>query len=264
MRRAEMTSPSLDLATLFRSASETLDQNQASLNDADPYNHDHGDNMVETFQTITNALEKKRGSTPSTQLAYASKILRSQGTSGSSKMYADGLEQAAQQFKGQKITGDNITQLIQTLLGAQPAAPTGESASNPMSGLLGSLMGGQEQAPGSSDGLGGLLGSLVDGQAAEEQATGAPDALGGILGSLLSGGQAPAIGQAGGGLDLNTLLSAGMAFLQARQQGGNALGAVVNALVSGSQMSNQPHHAQSGQMVAGALLQAASTLLGGR
>ena len=60
--------------------------------------------MVKTFQTITTALEKKRGSSDSAALGYAAKQLSRNATSGSSKLYAENLAQAATQFKGKQVT----------------------------------------------------------------------------------------------------------------------------------------------------------------
>ena len=43
-----MPASEVDLASLFSAVTKTLQENQASLNDAGEYNHDHGDNMVTT------------------------------------------------------------------------------------------------------------------------------------------------------------------------------------------------------------------------
>jgi hypothetical protein len=113
---------SLDLAKLFSSATKALSKQQNQLNQADTYNHDHGDNMVEIFQVITQAMRAKKGAEPADQLAYASQLLRQKTQSGSSKIYAQGLAQAAQQFQGQSLNTGNVGQLIQTLLGARSVA----------------------------------------------------------------------------------------------------------------------------------------------
>ena len=59
-----MAQTGVDLTKIFQSVTQTLAQNQQALNDADDRNHDHGTNMVQTFQTITGALQKKTGSSP--------------------------------------------------------------------------------------------------------------------------------------------------------------------------------------------------------
>lgn len=78
-----------------------------------------------------------------------------------------------------------------------------------------------------------------------------------LLGSLLSGGKAE--GQKTTP-DATDLLSAGMAFLQAKQSGGSMLDSLSGALIAGSPMSSSPHRAQSGKLIANTLLQAISSL----
>ena len=67
--------------------------------------------------------------------------------------------------------------------------------------------------------------------------------------------------QQSGGIDLNMLLNAGMAFFQARQQGAAPVDALVQAVMAGSQMQSSAHHSQSGQLVAGTLLNAIGSML---
>ena len=217
-----------DLSSLFGAAAQALAANRSSLNDADVENQNHGDNMVQTFNMITQALGSQRGAPPAQQLSHASQYLSQHATSGSAQAYSQGLAQAAQQFQGeQAVTPDNAMMLIQSLLGgSQPAAPqAGE-------GLLGALMGGvgQSQAPqGGAD----------------------------LLGALLAGGQTPQ--QNAGpsdGLDMGDLLNAGMAFMNAKQQGQNTLQAGLSALMAAGPLGQKPHRQQSGQLVANALMQA--------
>jgi hypothetical protein len=63
---------SIDLATLFGSVTKQLAQNKESLNEADSYNHNHGDNMVQIFNLVQNAVAKRSGKPVEDQLAYAS------------------------------------------------------------------------------------------------------------------------------------------------------------------------------------------------
>ena len=69
------SSNSVDLVKLFGTVASTLAENKDSLNSADDTNHNHGDNMVQTFQTITQAMAAKKNAAPADQLAYASKLL---------------------------------------------------------------------------------------------------------------------------------------------------------------------------------------------
>jgi hypothetical protein len=119
----------IDLGKLFQSVAETLAANRDSLNKADTGNHDHGDNMVNTFQLITRAISEKKGANQAEQLGYAAAILGGQ-KSGSAQLYAQGLSQASQQFQGQEVTADNALALLQTLLNG--GGPQAEQASNLM------------------------------------------------------------------------------------------------------------------------------------
>jgi hypothetical protein len=103
-------------------------------------NQNHGDNMVQAFKMISQAMASQRGAPPSEQLRYASEYLGEHADNGSAHVYSQGLAQAAQQFQGQQsVTPDNAMLLLQSLLGGgQPASPqTGAD-------LLGSLLGGQQ------------------------------------------------------------------------------------------------------------------------
>ncbi|HKG54761.1 MAG TPA: DAK2 domain-containing protein [Anaerolineales bacterium] len=192
-----------DLSALFNVAAQALAANQSSLNQADVQNQNHGDNMVQAFQMISQAMASQRGTPPSTQLQHASDVLAQNATSGSGQVYAQGLAQAAQQFQGQNaVTPDNAMLLVQSLLGGgQQSAPQGGAD------LLGSLRGGQQ-------------------------------------------------GQQTNGVDLGALLSAGMTFMSAKQQGQDNVQAALTALMSVGPLAQSQHRQQSGQLVGNALLQA--------
>jgi len=135
----------LNLANLFQTVTGTLSQNRESLNEADSYNHDHGDNMVDTFEVITRAMKEKKGADPADQLAYASEILR-QRKSGSAQKYADGLSQASREFQGQQVTPTNAMTLIQTLLGGGQAPQAQQQAGGLGGGPAGGFGGGLDQS----------------------------------------------------------------------------------------------------------------------
>ncbi len=138
-----MSNPSspIDLGNLFQSVIGTLNQNKESLNKADTNNHDHGDNMVNVFQLISNAMKEKQGADPSSQLAHAAEVL-SQQKSGSAQLYAKGLSQASQQFAGKQMNSDNVMTLIPTILGVGEA-PVRQSAGLMVSPFDGSYVSGK-------------------------------------------------------------------------------------------------------------------------
>lgn len=248
-----MTEESLDLTQLFKTVSGVLAQNQTSLNQADDYNHNHGDNMVEIFDVISKATARKKKAGASRQLAYASQLLRKKSTSGSATVYAQGLEEAAAKFQGQPVTRGNALNLISTLMGA--SQPQSSGGSDMLGSLLGGLMGGQTAQqptqPQSSDMLGSLLGGLMGGQTAQQPAS-QPQG-GDLLGSLLGG----AVEQGdGSGIDTADLIQAAMGYFQATQGGAKPLEALVSAVMAGSRMSGSAHRQQSGELVVSTLLQA--------
>ena len=199
-----------DLSAVFNAAAKTLAANRSTLNQADAENQNHGDNMVQAFKMISQAMASQRGAPPSEQLRYASQYLAQNANNGSAHVYAQGLAQAAQQFQGQQsVTPDNALLLIQSLLGG----------------------GQQPTSQGSAD----LLGSLLGGQQVQQV-------------------------QQSQGIDLAALLSAGMTFMSAKQQGQDNVQAALTALMSAGPMAQRPHREQSGQLVGNALLQAIAAM----
>jgi hypothetical protein len=137
-------SRAMDLSSLFNVAAQALTANQASLNQADTQNQNHGDNMVQIFNAISQVMANQQGATPSQQLNSASQYLAQNGTSGSAHVYSQGLAQAAQQLQGQSaVTPDNAMTLIQSLLGGGQSAQGSAQSAAPAMDLLGSLLGGQ-------------------------------------------------------------------------------------------------------------------------
>lgn len=292
----------VNLEKSFREVTRTLKENKETLNAADEYNHNHGDNMVKNFQVITKAMREKRGSEPAEQLAYASQMLADRSQSGSGQMYAQGLARAAERMRGeQAVTPETAMTLVQALMGGQPGAvQPGTAQADAMSSMLGSLMSGQsgagqgdmmgtimdaitnaqgggqaagQSSSGQSDPITDLLGGLLGGGGGAQQTSGQSDPFTDLLGGLLGGGgqqsggqQMPGqqAGQAGQGINIQQLMAAGMAFMQARQRGASPMEALVQAVMAGSQMNNSPHHSQSGQMVAGTLINILGSLLGGQ
>jgi len=198
----------IDLAKLFGAVASNLGDQRESLNQADTYNNDHGDHMVEIFEVVTQAVKEKKNADPADQLAYASEILRRK-QSGSAQVYANGFAQAAQQFQGQSVTPNNAGMLVQALMGGGQAPTQGAGGGGDMlSSLLGGLTGGQNQGGGTDDGL-----------------------------------------------DIGDLLNAGMAFMNAKQQGDSTAEAAIDALMSAGPLGQSSHRKESGAMVANTLMQ---------
>ncbi len=230
-----MAKNQIDLFSLFNQVTKTMQNSQTSLNEADTYNNDHGDHMVEIFEVITQAMKEKKNADPAVQLEYAASLLRKQAKSGSGKLYAQGVNEAAKQMKGKDLNAGSIMSMMQTILGAGEAPASKPAASDDM--------------------LGSLLGSLVGGGKTGGQSAGVD--FGDLLGSLKDTGSA----EAKDGLDLGDLLGAGMTYLSAKQSGKSNLEALTGALVSGSQMASSPYREQSSQLVTSTLLNALTSML---
>ena len=236
-----MPQNNLDLASIFQSVTQSLAENQHALNQADEYNGDHGSNMVQTFQTITAALQQKKGSSASTALNYAAQQLSKNTASGSGKLYAANLAQAASQFKGKQVDSKGALELLQTLIGGgqsvQPdSQSTGQVGGDQLGALLGGLMGGGQ--PSSQSGGGDMLSML----------------LGGLAGGGQSTTQQPA--QSGGGDLLGTLLGGLIS--------GGGLQSLAQSFLGGSSMGDTSHRTQSTQLVVNAFLQALMSSSGGQ
>jgi hypothetical protein len=216
-----MANEQIDLFSLFKQVSKSVKQNKTSLNQADPYNHDHGDNMVEIFDVITRAMKEKKTADPADQLEYAAQLLRSKTGSGSGQVYASGLESAAKQVLGKDLNIGTIMTIIQSLMGSTQQSNQ-QTAQTAGSDMIGSLMG-------------QLLGRA------------------GKTGASSSG--------TGQGLDLTDLLGAGMNYMSAKQSGKSDIEAITGALMSGSTMAQTPYRAQSGEVVTSALLKALTSMM---
>jgi len=230
-----MAKNQIDLFSLFNQVTKTMQDSKTSLNKADTYNHDHGDHMVEIFEVITQAMKEKKNADPADQLEYAASLLRDQAKSGSGKLYAKGVKEAAKQIEGKDLNAGSIMSMMQTILGAGEAPASKPAASDDMLGsLLESFVGdGKADAPDDSKGIGNLLGSLMGTESADTQE----------------------------GLDLGDLLGAGMTYLSAKQSGKSNMEALTGALVSGSQMASSPYREQSSQLVTSTMLKALTSML---
>jgi hypothetical protein len=139
-----MAKSGIDLTQVFGAVAATMVQNQAQLNQADSIQHNHGDDMVEIFKLITQAMGEKKSASPSDQLARASSLVGARA-SGTARHYAAGLAQAAQQVKGKTLTQDMVMTLLQTLVGGGRSMPAAASGGGDlMSALMGGLSGGTD------------------------------------------------------------------------------------------------------------------------
>jgi len=118
-----MSESAIDLSSLFSAALKAMKTNQQEINELDGYNGNHGDNMTDNMRIITEALQVKRSQPPSDALEYARQMLETQGKGGTSKYYAQGLSEAADQFQGRsQLNASDIIPLLTSILGAVPGS----------------------------------------------------------------------------------------------------------------------------------------------
>lgn len=234
-------SPDLtSLLNVFQAVAKTLETHREELNQTDAFNHDHGDNMVQVFKVVAQAIGEKKNSDPAIQLAHASQVLNKQ-KSGSAQAYAKGFQRASQELKGQKhITPENALKLIQSLMGAGNATAPRQAQS------------------GTEDLLGSLLGA--DNNPTGQNTSRAGDLLESILGNAGNAGTGPRGRDSTANPAVNELINAGLTFMNSKSQGSSNKQALVNALVLGSAIGNSTHRTQSSTLVVNSMLQALGAL----
>ena len=218
----------MDLSTIFESVTAQLADKQSTLNEADEYNHDHGDHMVQIFSLIQNAVSEKSDQPVADQLSYASQMVEKETDSGSSKLYAQGLANAAKKFSGSELQPETLGLLVKGLLNVEE-----EPSQKPESNLLGSLLSGltdNEEEP-SQEPESNLLGSLLSGLTGNEGTSADEQKLG-----------------------MDDLLHAGMAFFKAKQDGDSTTEALIGAFLAASPLGQSKHRAMSGSLVASSIM----------
>lgn len=160
----------INLVDLFQTAAGALQNHRQELNQADSYNMNHGDNMVEIFEVITQAMKSKQNADAPTQLEYAAQLLRQKSNSGSASVYADGLASASKEVSGSLVSPDMAMNLLQKLMNGGGAAAEKPAASGAagIGDLLGGLLGGEDAELDSSDLLGAGLAFLQSKQSGDD------------------------------------------------------------------------------------------------
>jgi hypothetical protein len=117
----------VDVPTLLASIAQQLSQNRDQLNDVDGAGT-HGQRMAAAFNAAAIGAANSGSDDAGDQLMAAAQTMREHGQGKAATFYANGLEQAAQDFKGQQaISGDNLLPFLQSFLGgierSNPARP---------------------------------------------------------------------------------------------------------------------------------------------
>jgi len=134
----------INLLDLFNTASQAIQQNKDQLNKADNYNGNHGDNMVEIFEVITQAMKEKKSADAPTQLEYAADLLRKKTNSGSANVLAGGLAQAAKEVTGKDLDLGSALGVLTTVLNGGQGGSNATASSDLLGSLVSGLVGGGE------------------------------------------------------------------------------------------------------------------------
>lgn len=218
--------PSVDLAALFEAVGAVLRSSRAELNAADAENANHGDHILEVFETAAAAasemeaarsiLEDLSANDLADQMQAAAGRLHALPDNGTAGVYARGLEQLAVQMRRFNIGLDDFLEYLRKAAGDESSGPETGSENSRAGITLKALMA-------------GLAGwnDVENGRPA---------------------GETP--------LDMGALLELGMAYMQAKARGGSRIEVIADAAASASPLRLQPHRYQSGKMVIAALLKA--------
>jgi hypothetical protein len=132
--------PALELAPLFSAVEQALSLNREKLNQADPYNGDHGDHMIATFHLAAQAARENLGAGLSDSMQVAADLLGEQTGNGSAQVYGRGLAQLAAQFRKYNLDLQDFVGYVRNVLSDTKAEP-GQAEAAPSKDVLKALMG---------------------------------------------------------------------------------------------------------------------------
>ena len=236
------TNRQVDVPTLLQSIAGQLSQSQEGI---DQVSHStHGQRMAKAFRLAAEAASEAGSDDAGEQLRRAAAAMRQRGSGVAAGYYADGLESAAQQVRGQRgISIGDLLPFLQSFVGGvqqnNPAQPGQGTMIDALVPALGALSGAQSSGNtqgGILDALGaamsGAQNTQHDGQM-DPGAASAVNVIGGIIAALapsliggLLGGQQQGQAQGGGGGGLGGLLGGGGlgGLLGGQQQGQGGYG----------------------------------------
>lgn len=226
--------PATDLPALFAKVAGDLDEQRESLNQADEANQDHGNHMLEIFQIAVQAAEEKRDAPMAEAMGRAAELLRLRTENGSAQVYARGLAILARHFEQRSVDLDDLVHYVSNYLNEQK-----ESAESQPGGGEATQM---DSSAKSGDILKALLAALSEWEQVEtSQIENTPYQNGGS--------------KSGSGLNIGYLFGVGMAYMQAKQKGGEKLDILSETVVSASPLSKVPYRHLSGVIAVRSLLE---------
>jgi hypothetical protein len=220
-----------NLPQLFESVSQTMQQNCEALNQADTWNGNHGDHMVEIFRIAAQAARQGLAGDLAGAMRYAGQELYQCADNDSAQVYARGLSQFAHQFEKFGVNLEMLVAYVQNVLKERNPLQDGEDKAQS-----------KNEEPGSAQVLKALLAGLAGWQQSESDD---PDAAAAKI-----------------SLEMGFIFELGMAYMQAKQRGGSKSEILADAAVSASPLSRLPYRYQSGKLAVHAFLQAMQAATG--
>ena len=209
----------LMLTEVFSSIALKLAEQREALNALDVINHNHGDHMVEIFQVATRAAGEDEGASLGVAMERGAELLRRMTDNGSAQVYGRGLRLLAAQLRQRQIELENLLPVVQGYLRQEKQNV-------------------EDGSPGSGEVLKGLMAALAEWDQLEaEQDRGAEK-------------------KPFAGVGMGYLFGMGMAYLQAKEKGGDRLDVLSETIVSASPLGKTPYRHASGVIAVRALLQA--------
>ena len=209
------------LSRIFQAAAHVVAANRADLNLSDKSNGNHGDQMVAIFETAQRAAQETSEASLADAMAYAAVLLEDMPDNSTAQVYRRGLLCLAEQFRQRDVGLVDLLAYVHSHLAEGEALPS--SQIDPEKSAA-------------------LLKALVHAMANWEQ-------------SEKTGSVGEAAGSARGA-DMGYLFGVGMAYLQAKQQGGDRLDILAETVVASSPLAGAPDRRQSGKLVVRAMLEA--------
>jgi len=233
-----------ELAPLFDAVGQVLRQNQVELNQADPYNGNHGDHMIAIFDLARQAAQEKQAASMAEAMDYAADLLDRQAGNGSASVYGRGLRHMAAQFRHYNVDLDSLLAYVRKALAEDKENGAGSDPLEMAAGsaaLLGDAPAASSPTPGASSA--DVLKALVNRLAGWAQSETSP--------SDPAGDDPKAFK-----LNMGALFEFGMAYLQAKQRGSSRADVLADAAASVSPLSQLPHRYESAKLAIAALLRA--------
>lgn len=209
----------IELAPVFQSVADALTRQRDTFNQADAYNGNHGDHMLEIFSLAAQAAGHEMGKPLGDAMESVASRLSHLVDNGSAQVYARGLRQFGDQFRQQNVSLDDLERYVVGLLKENGPGDARQKSPAP-----------EEQG---GDVLKALMNGLANWRAVESGREPSPKPM-----------------------DAGYLFDLGVAYMQAKARGGSRTQVIADAAASVSPLNDVPYRVESGKLAVQTLLEA--------